>query len=126
MGMLDGEMEGGDEEEDEPETAEKFSPPERTSKASAKSDSKAKGGKEEKQKEEKNWSSVNLAFQDSKPPFKGAFSPLAFTNWCWFRTIRPRLAATKGSLPDLDSKVDYGIDLVEEVLGQYVPAEKEK
>merc|ERR1712176_1542125 len=103
MGMLDGEMEGGDEEENEPETVKE---------------------KQDEKKEESNVSSVNLAFQDSKIPFKGSFSPVAFTNWCWFRTIRPKLSATKGSMPDLDPNMDYGIDLVEEVLGQYVPAGK--
>merc|ERR1712151_301691 len=81
---------------------------------------------EEKEKEEKNWSAVNLTYIDSKLPYKGAFSPAAYTNWCWFRTIRPKLSASKGALPEIDSKIDYGIEAVEAVLGEYAPKLEEE
>merc|ERR1712157_707619 len=86
------------------------------------------GKKEEKKddKAERNWSSVNLAYQDSKLPFKGSFSPIACTNWFWYRTIRPELYSTKASLPDLDPTIDFGIDAVEDVLGEYAPKIEEK
>merc|ERR1711953_572919 len=83
-------------------------------------------GEEEKEKEEKNWSAVNLTYIDSKLPYKGAFSPAAYTNWCWFRTIRPKLSASKGPLPEIDSKIDYGIEAVEAVLGEYAPKLEEE
>ncbi|CAE7831004.1 abfD, partial [Symbiodinium necroappetens] len=34
---------------------------------------------------QKNWSSVNLAFQESKLNYRGSFSALSFTNWLWYR-----------------------------------------
>merc|ERR1712176_1311494 len=135
MGMLEGEVEGGDDEEDEPEAAPAGGYPAPAAKGAAKAKAATKADKkgtskedkkeEEKEEKEKNWSAVNLSYIDSKLPFKGAFSPAAFTNWSWYRTVRPKLAASKGTLPDIDSKIDYGIDAVESVLGECAPKMEE-
>lgn len=76
----------------------------------------------------KNWSSVNLAFQESKLNYRGSFSALSFTNWLWFRVVRPKLEETKSKLPELsDEEMDkYGIQDVEDVLGEFMPAMKKK
>merc|ERR1711988_1932978 len=49
----------------------------------------------------KNWSSVNICSQETKLTFRGSFSNLAFTNWLWWRCIRPKLEETKSSLDEL-------------------------
>lgn len=76
----------------------------------------------------KNWSSVNLAFQESKLNYRGSFSALSFTNWLWFRVVRPKLEETKSKLPELSEEdmEKYGIQDVEEVLGEFMPAMKKK
>merc|ERR1711953_1408224 len=97
MGMLDGEMEGGDDDDDEPEVAPAGGYPAPAAKGAAKAKAATKpdkkGAKDEKKEEEKeeekarNWSAANLAYIDSKLPYKGPFSPVAFTNWTWYRTV---------------------------------------
>merc|ERR1712232_1287779 len=77
----------------------------------------------------KNWSSVKLAYAESKMNFRGSFSAVAFTNWLWYRCVRPRLEKTKSKLPDLDEDdiADrYNINDVEEVLGEFMPKEEVK
>jgi len=76
----------------------------------------------------KNWSAVNLACQESKLSYRGSFSSLSFTNWLWYRCIRPKLEETKSKLPELSEEemAKYGIDDVEEVLGEFMPAMKKK
>jgi len=71
---------------------------------------------------------VNLAFQESKLNYRGSFSALSFTNWLWFRVVRPKLEETKSKLPELsDEELDkYGIQDVEDVLGEFMPAMKKK
>eukprot|EP00928_Gymnodinium_smaydae_P014152 TRINITY_DN15141_c0_g3_i1.p1 TRINITY_DN15141_c0_g3~~TRINITY_DN15141_c0_g3_i1.p1 ORF type:complete len:1123 (-),score=352.51 TRINITY_DN15141_c0_g3_i1:114-3035(-) len=77
----------------------------------------------------KNWSSVGLVCKESKLSYRGSFTPIAFTNWLWYRCVRPKLEETKSKLPELDedemAKV-YCIDDVEEVLGEFMPAMKKK
>lgn len=95
---------------------------------------KAKQRQEEEEKEvgtiekQKNWSSVNLVCKESKLTFRGSFSPIAFTNWLWYRCVRPKLEETKSKLPELEDDLveSYGIDDVEEILGEFMPAIKKK
>mmetsp|Transcript_53663 Transcript_53663/g.85351 ORF Transcript_53663/g.85351 Transcript_53663/m.85351 type:complete len:1090 (+) Transcript_53663:51-3320(+) len=90
---------------------------------------------EEEDKEEvgtvekgKNWSSVNLCCQETKLSFRGSFSAVAFTNWLWWRCIRPKLEETKSSLDELseEDRAKFSIDDIEEVLGEYCPKMEEK
>jgi len=76
----------------------------------------------------KNWSAVNLVCQESKLSFRGNFSAIAFTNWLWFRCIRPKLEETKSSLADLTEaeRELYCLDDIEEILGEFMPAIKVK
>merc|ERR1712183_1037922 len=76
----------------------------------------------------KNWSSVKLCYEESKMNFRGRFSPAAFTNWLWYRCVRPRLEKTKSKLPDLDDDdLDrYNINDIEEILGEFMPKEEVK
>lgn len=71
----------------------------------------------------KNWSAVNLCCQETKLSFRGSFSAVAFTNWLWWRCIRPKLEETKASCPELteDDKEKYGLMDVEEILGEFMP-----
>lgn len=76
---------------------------------------------------QKNWSAVNLAFKESKLAFRGALSAHAFTNWLWYRCIRPKLEDTKSKLPEVDiSSNAFGIEEVEEIMGEFMPVMKEK
>merc|ERR1711879_841017 len=73
----------------------------------------------------KNWSSVNLACQESKLSYRGSFTAIAFTNWLWSRCIRPKLEETKAKLPELDISGNvYGIEDIEEIMGEFMPAMK--
>lgn len=74
----------------------------------------------------KNWSSVNLACQESKLSYRGSFTAIAFTNWLWYRCIRPKLEETKSKVPELteDEMERFCIDDVEAVLGEFCPAPK--
>ncbi|CAJ1416473.1 unnamed protein product [Effrenium voratum] len=76
----------------------------------------------------KNWSSVNLVFQESKLNYRGSFTAGSFTNWLWYRVVRPKLEETKSKLPELsDEEIDkFSIQDVEEVLGEFMPAQKKK
>merc|ERR1711972_466584 len=98
---------------------------EETAKAKARKDKEAEDdeavGTVEKQK---NWSSVNVAFKESKLNFRGVLSTQAFTNWLWHRCVRVRLEDTKAvKLSEVDTSA-LGIDDVEEIMGEYVPAPK--
>merc|ERR1712194_560974 len=117
-GMLEGAVvdDGEDDEPDEPEAA-----PGPKSEAKKGKEKKDKEEKKDDKKDERNWSAVNLAYVDSKLPYKGSFSAPACTNWFWYRMIRPELVATKASLPEMNPEADFGIDAVEEVLGEYAP-----
>merc|ERR1712083_1186777 len=73
----------------------------------------------------KNWSAVNCTFKESKLNFRGVLSPVAFTNWLWYRCVRPKLAETKAfSLPEIEGDA-YGIEDVDEILGEFMPKPKE-
>merc|ERR1719343_1374520 len=75
----------------------------------------------------KNWSAVNVAYRESKLQFRGVLSPMAFTNWMWYRCVRPKLEETKAKLPEIDiSSGAYNIDDVEEIMGEFMPVIKEK
>jgi len=93
---------------------------------------KGKGGKEEEEDhgtidKQKNWSAVNVAFRESKLNFRGVLTPMAFTNWLWYRCIRPKLEETKSKLPEIDiASGMYNIDDVEEIMGEFMPVVKEK
>merc|ERR1711879_797198 len=74
---------------------------------------------------QKNWSAVNVACKESKLTFRGCLTPVSFTNWLWYRCIRPKLEETKAKLPELDISGNvYGIEDVEEILGEFMPAMK--
>merc|ERR1711879_1028026 len=76
---------------------------------------------------EKNWSAVNLTFKESKLNFRGCLTAISFTNWVWYRCVRPKLEETKAKLPDIDtSDPKYGIEDVEEIFGPMVPSEIKK
>lgn len=121
MGMLDGDAGDDDDDDDaEDEPADGGAAPKAGAKAAA------KAAAPEKQKEERNWSAVNLSFQDSKLPFKGGFSANAFTNWMWWRVIRPKLKETKAKMEDVDDNPTYGLEDIEGVLGEYAPKVKEE
>merc|ERR1712014_15494 len=76
---------------------------------------------------EKNWSAVNLTFKESKLNFRGTLTPIAFTNWVWYRCVRPKLEETKAKLPDVDtSDGKFGIEDVEEIFGEFMPKEIKK
>merc|ERR1712048_360984 len=76
----------------------------------------------------KNWSAVNLASQESKLSFRGSFTAVAFTNWLWFRCIRPKLEETKSKMNELseDELKRYCIEDADEVLGEFMPVQKKK
>merc|ERR1719407_453437 len=80
---------------------------------------------EEKPKivEEKNYSSVSLAYEDTKLSFRGHLSALNFTNWLWHHVVRDKLEETKGKVPDDDMD---GVAECDAVLREFCPAKKEK
>merc|ERR1712217_563289 len=83
-------------------------------------DPKAAGSQEQG----KNYSAVNLVFKESKTPFRGVLTPVSFTNWLWWRCVRPRLEKTKAAgFPDVEG--EFGIDDVEEIFGQFMPKDAE-
>merc|ERR1711959_783746 len=87
----------------------------------------AKERKEEEEQpkvvEEKNWSSVSLAYQESKLSFRGYLSAQNFTNWLWCHVIRDKLEETKGKVPE--DEID-GVAECDAVLREFCPAKKEK
>merc|ERR1712226_1383022 len=105
---------GDDSESDDDKEAEK----KETKKKEQEEQDAAEVGNVEKQK---NWSSVNVAANESKLNFRGCLSKLNFTNWLWYRCVRPKLEETKAKLPELDADqlAKYGIDDVEEIFGEY-------
>merc|ERR1712039_106542 len=72
---------------------------------------------------QKNWSAVNVAYKESKLNFRGVLTPMAFTNWLWYRCVRPKLEETKSKLPEVDVAT-FGIDDIEEIMGEFMPAVK--
>merc|ERR1712151_767340 len=72
---------------------------------------------------QKNWSSVNVAFRESKLNFRGVLTPVSFTNWLWYRCVRPKLEETKSKLPEIETS-NFGIDDIEEIMGEFMPAVK--
>merc|ERR1712232_339420 len=91
-----------------------------------------KGKKEEAEDEQqgiidkgKNWSAVNVACKESKLEFRGVLSEVSFTNWLWYRCVRPKLEETKSKLPEIDvGNCPYGIEDVDEIFNEYMPAGK--
>merc|ERR1712113_692288 len=76
-----------------------------------------------------NWSAVNLVSKESKLNFRGVLTPVAFTNWLWYRCIRPKLEETKSKLSVLDEhqlNSVYCIDDIEDILGEYMPKPSQK
>merc|ERR1711948_89377 len=54
----------------------------------------------------------------------GVLTPVSFTNWLWWRCVRPRLEKTKAAgFPDVEG--EFGIDDVEEIFGQFMPKDAE-
>merc|ERR1712099_112314 len=95
-------------------------------KASADKDKKEDAEAEEDQgtiDKGKNWSAVNVAYKESKLNFRGVLTPVSFTNWLWFRCVRPKLEETKAKLPEVDAS-NFGIDDIEEIMGEFMPAVK--
>merc|ERR1712137_735085 len=122
--MLEGGEDGDDDDDDEePEAADSVA----LSSVAAKP---GEDGKEDiKVEKDRNWSAVNLTFRDSKLTFRGSFSNISFTNWLWWRIIRPKLETTKSKegLPEVDiNDGNYGIADIEEILGEFAPPLTEK
>merc|ERR1712137_1204035 len=119
--MLEGGEDGDD--DDEPEATDSVA----LSSVAAKP---GEDGKEDiKVEKDRNWSAVNLTFRDSKLTFRGSFSNISFTNWLWWRIIRPKLETTKSKegLPEVDiNDGNYGIADIEEILGEFAPPLTEK
>lgn len=105
-----------DDDKDEPATA---------------SAAKAKAAKEQEEEDAavgtidkaKNWSAVNVTHKETKMSWRGVLTPLNFTNWLWYRCIRPKLEDTKAKkLSDIeDFKLKEGIDAIEEIMGEFMP-----
>merc|ERR1712060_445389 len=125
MKMLEGvgEDEGaGQAEEEEEEQA----PPPKTGAAKKEEEEEEASKIADKQD---NFSAVNLVAKESKMNFRGVLTPVAFTNWLWYRCVRPKMEETKSKLPSIDDhQLDavYGIDDVEEILGEFMPKESKK
>merc|ERR1712060_938064 len=83
-------------------------------------DSKAAGS----QDKGKNYSAVNVVYKESKLPFRGVLTTVSFTNWLWWRCVRPRLEKTKAK-GFADVEGEFGIDDVEEIFGQFMPKDAE-
>mmetsp|Transcript_97219 Transcript_97219/g.182815 ORF Transcript_97219/g.182815 Transcript_97219/m.182815 type:complete len:1094 (-) Transcript_97219:84-3365(-) len=118
--VQEGDVEGGDSGDDEEaaNVAKK--------RAKEEEEDKEEVGKIEKQK---NWSSVNLVYKESKLSFRGNFTAMAFTNWLWYRCVRPKLEETKEELREIDAddlEDLFSITDVEELLGEFMPKMKEK
>merc|ERR1712139_762940 len=77
-------------------------------------------------KKDRNWSAVNCAYKESKLSFRGVLTPAAFTNWLWMRCIRPKLEETKSKLPDLPADNPFGVEDVDEIFAEFMPAQKVK
>merc|ERR1712054_539736 len=65
------------------------------------------------------------AYKESKLSFRGVLTPVAFTNWLWYKTIRPKLEETKAKVivenVDLDA---FGIQDVDEIFAEHMPVQK--
>jgi len=123
LAMLQGGEEGdeGDGGADDEEEEEKPRPG-----APSKKEEEEEDEKEGVIKKDRNWSAVNCSYKESKLAFRGVLSPVAFTNWLWFRVIRPKLEETKSKLPEIAADNTYGIEDVEEIFGEFMPAVKVK
>merc|ERR1711972_1253645 len=72
-------------------------------------------------------SSANVAYKASNLSFRGSLTPVAFTNWLWWRCIRPKLEETKSKLPEIGEATplgSFGVDDVEEIFGEFMPVIK--
>merc|ERR1711988_1897988 len=62
---------------------------------------------------------------ESKLSFRGVLTPVAFTNWLWYKTIRPKLEETKAKVivenVDLEA---FGIQDVDEIFAEHMPVQK--
>eukprot|EP00397_Hematodinium_sp_SG-2012_P002463 GEMP01002469.1.p1 GENE.GEMP01002469.1~~GEMP01002469.1.p1 ORF type:complete len:1021 (+),score=252.22 GEMP01002469.1:44-3106(+) len=86
---------------------------------------KAPEGEGEK-KEEKNWSVVNLACQESRLQFRGVLTEKNFTNWLWKFVIHPKLEESRGKIPDIEL-FDFSVaEDLEELFREFLPVKKEK
>ncbi|CAD7967444.1 unnamed protein product [Amoebophrya sp. A25] len=88
------------------------------------------GGAREHEVEEKNWSQVNLAFQESKLSWKGNFSTYNFSNWIWNYVVRVRLDESKGNVEEFAERdteeVVQGVEDIHDVLAEFIPADQVK
>jgi hypothetical protein len=108
--------EGGDDDEPDDDEAEK---------AAVKKKEKEQEEEKEVIEKQKNWSSVNIICKESKLAFQKTFTQVTFTNWLWWRCIRPKLEETKSRLPELEEEELFQLFNVhdgEEVLGEYMPS----
>jgi hypothetical protein len=78
------------------------------------------------QQEEKNWSAVKMACEESKLSFRGYLSAPNFTNWLWYNVVREKLEETKGKLTDLEPGDVEGVEEVDAILGEFLPPKKKK
>ena len=63
---------------------------------------------------------TKLAYKESKLEFTGVLTPVSFTNWLWYKCVRPKLEDTKSKLPDVDTTA-FGIEDAEDILGEFTP-----
>lgn len=122
-------MLGGGEADDgaESEEEEPAAPAKGAGKGDAKEKEEKDAEEEDAKKDEKNWSSVNLVYRECKLNFRGSFSQVQFTNWLWYRVIRAKLEDTKSKMDEVDiSDNNWGIEDIEEVLGEFMPPMKAK
>merc|ERR1719506_579670 len=115
----------GEDDDDDDEEEEELT--EEMKKKLAVQEKLAQDRKEDEEKpkivEEKNYSSVSLAYEDTKLSFRGHLSALNFTNWLWHHVVRDKLEETKGKVPDDDMD---GVAECDAILREFCPAKKEK
>jgi len=73
---------------------------------------------------ERNWSVVNLAWQESRLQFRGILTEKNFTNWLWVKVIHEKLAETKGKLPEIAE--DELMEELNELFAEFLPRKKEE
>jgi len=122
--LLNGGGEGGEEVEDEEEEDDKEDAG-RPAAAAQKKKDEEEDAEQGEIKKDRNWSAVNCAFKESKLSWRGGFTQVAFTNWLWFRCVRPKLEDTKSKLPELTADNLFGIEDVDAVFDEISPAIKE-
>merc|ERR1719193_1048493 len=79
---------------------------------------------DEQEEKQKNWSAVNLAWQESRLQFRGILTEKNFTNWLWVKVIHDKLAETKRELPEVAE--DELTEELNELFAEFLPKKKEE